>query len=258
MSPNIFQILITDSPVDDRRFSPSLTQNIASFKTIYPQASYHLYTHEEISDYLTSAFPPEVAEAYHALIPFAFKADLARYCLLYDKGGIYSDLSHLHMRAIQPASGKTLVVFRDIMGHPSWATSNALIHAVPNLPVFQRAIERIVSHHRSGYHGQSTLDVTGPYMFGRVLSEGEDWTTTQFGESRLISREPWGRANIVKMMPSGAIVALRNKDKDSSIDEMVEGHANNYARLWKKGQIWGDRSKPGLFKRRPSRHLGRP
>ena len=240
MIEHVFQILITDKSVPAQRFSNDLVRNIASLKSVYPGATYKRYENDEIVAFLEQYFPKDVSDAYHAMTPYAFKADLARYCLLHEYGGLYSDLSYLHMHPLVPEADTTLVAFRDIPEQPPWATSNAIIYAKPKVAALGRAIDRIVSNHKAQYYGLSPLDPTGPNMFGRALSDGDDWNTTVLGESRLISREKNGRVNILKILPDGKVIALRNKIFSCSIDEMVEGHANNYLDLWKAKRIWGE------------------
>lgn len=56
---------------------------------------YKFYTDEQAAAFIRAHFPPEVLEAYHALIPGALKADLFRYCVLLIYGGVYADVDVL-------------------------------------------------------------------------------------------------------------------------------------------------------------------
>jgi hypothetical protein len=56
---------------------------------------HRFYTDEESASFLSTHFPPEVREAYDALLPGAFKADLFRYCALLIYGGLYADVDIL-------------------------------------------------------------------------------------------------------------------------------------------------------------------
>ena len=96
----VFQILITEKNSKKPQILRPLENNINSLKSIYPNSEYHIYEDEEIVDVIKENFAKDVIEAYTCLIPFAFKADLARYCLLYKYGGLYSDLSYLHLGQI--------------------------------------------------------------------------------------------------------------------------------------------------------------
>lgn len=243
MISNLFQILITSNAVDEGKFSAEMRRNIASFKAVYPDAKYRLYDDPSIASLLEQHFEPDVVAAYHDLTPFAFKADLARYCLLFHFGGLYSDLSHLHLRPIEPEPDTRLLVFRDMAGHPSWATSNALIFAIAGHPALKRAIDGIVAAHKAKSYGTHPLDVTGPYFWGRMLASSGLEGRIAFGDSRVLSRDKARRDYSFKLMPGGEIVAMRNKFKNCSIAEFYEGSTNNYAQLWHNREVWGEKRK---------------
>mmetsp|Transcript_13751 Transcript_13751/g.18845 ORF Transcript_13751/g.18845 Transcript_13751/m.18845 type:complete len:94 (-) Transcript_13751:532-813(-) len=56
---------------------------------------YRFYDDEAASTFIATHFPHEVLEAYNAIKPGAFKADLFRYCTLLINGGIYADMDIL-------------------------------------------------------------------------------------------------------------------------------------------------------------------
>ncbi|MCR4265983.1 glycosyltransferase family 32 protein [Nitratireductor sp. ZSWI3] len=238
----IFQILISDRPAAEAPRSDALERNIASFRQTYPEASHHIYGDEELQDFLSESFGSEVLAAYRVMRPYAYKADLARYCLLMKFGGLYSDLSYMHVRRIEPRSRSKMVVFRDIPGHPSWSVSNAIIFAKPGSSVLDRAIQRVLAHCKSGHYGVSPLDPTGPYMFGRILAETDDWRAIEFGDSSRLNVDATGRTNIVKIMPGGEVVAIRNKTRDGTISDLVPNSGNNYNKLWRDRCVWGESS----------------
>lgn len=249
----LFQVLITDRSPEALTVTDAFQRNIESLKSTYPEAEYRRYGNDELLDFLSENFPEPVLQTYRALGPYAFKADLARYCLLFIYGGLYSDLSYLHVRPIELDAQCEMVVFRDIPGHVSWATSNAIIYAKPNSPILDRAIARVVQHFRAGYYGHFPLDPTGPYMFGRVLAETDNWTGIRFGDSPLLNVDGTGRHNIVKVMPTGEIVAIRNKTKNGQITDLVAAGGNDYIKLWTERRIWGEPEPNGLIKKLSSR-----
>ena len=79
-------------PVTKEKY-PNFSRLVESWK----QSSwdYNFYNDEDARTFLSSHFPPEVREAYDALIPGAYKADLFRYCILLIHGGIYADVDVL-------------------------------------------------------------------------------------------------------------------------------------------------------------------
>lgn len=235
---NIFQILISSPAIIPGPSLGNLERNIQSFKDAYPKANYRQFDDKGLKLFLANNFTKDVLRAYCSLRPSAFKADLARYCLLYNYGGLYSDLSYLHIRPIIVPDNTKMIVFRDIGKiHPAWSTSNAIIYSRPRHPVMQRAINRIVEYSKVKFYGNHPLEPTGPYMFGRVLADELDWSNILFGDSELINIDATGRYNIVKVMPAGEVVAFRNKTNNSSIGEFING-GDSYSDLWHDCRAW--------------------
>ena len=66
--------------------------------------------------FIAAHFERAVVDAYDALLPGAFKSDLFRYCVLFECGGIYSDLKQRLMRPLDDLVDRTedgLVLVRD-------------------------------------------------------------------------------------------------------------------------------------------------
>ena len=235
---HLFQVMIADGPPDRIERTDALNRNVESFRATYPASQYRCYFSEELVDFIFDHFGEPILQVYRALIPYAFKADLARYCLLFAHGGLYSDLAYLHSRSIDIEDVWKMVVFRDIAGHPSWATSNAIIYSEAKNPVMERAIHRVAEHCRTGFYGQHPLDPTGPYMFGRILAETPDWNSILFGDSPLLNIDQTGRPNILKVMPTGEVVAIRNKTLNGRITDLIASGGNDYRQLWEERRIW--------------------
>jgi Glycosyltransferase sugar-binding region containing DXD motif len=69
---------------------PNMSRLIESFKQ--SGWEYKFYTDDAASNFLSTHFSAQVREAYDALRPGAFKADLFRYCVLLIHGGVYADM----------------------------------------------------------------------------------------------------------------------------------------------------------------------
>ena len=88
MIKKVHQILISY----DNIISYEVKNKINHVKEVYHDFEYTLWTDKKIKNFLIQYFDQEVLDAYNTLVPFAFKADLARFCILYIYGGIYLDL----------------------------------------------------------------------------------------------------------------------------------------------------------------------
>lgn len=78
---------------DDRSKYPNMSRLTESFRK--SGWEYKFYSDDDSIAFLDAHFPPAVREAYDALIPGAFKADLFRYCVLLIYGGVYADVDIL-------------------------------------------------------------------------------------------------------------------------------------------------------------------
>ena len=111
---------------------------------------YQLYTDETARAYILDHFPSRFVDAFDALIPGAFKADLFRYLILMREGGIYADVDILLETNLDQFISPSLSFFapRDVVaefaGEP-FCLWNGLIGASPGHPFIVRAVERLVN-----------------------------------------------------------------------------------------------------------------
>lgn len=167
---NLFSILIADdAPPDPSALPPAITRNIASFREHHPDLPHRLYDQGAIRDFLRTHMEADVGWAYEQLLPYAYRADLARLCLLHEFGGLYADLSVFFHASLPVASGK-MIVFRDRAHVAPWIVSNTILGAPPRAPALEAAIRMIVAHCRTRYRGASSLCPTGPVLLGKAIA----------------------------------------------------------------------------------------
>ena len=115
-------------------------------------------------------------DAYDALRPFAFKADLARLCLLFIFGGVYADLSCFFVQKWAPYEQELkqekprLWVFRDFLSATPWDTSQSLIGAPAGHKALAKGIELICAHVKDRYYGPSPALSDRPTCFGKAVA----------------------------------------------------------------------------------------
>ena len=139
-----------------------------SWKQKNPTWKYKLFTSQDRINFLRDNFGPEVLEAYHSLVPGAFKADLFRYCLLYVKGGVYTDVDMICETSLDTWIDGELVVVRDDPMAEKWL-ANGFIASIPNRPELKHAIDsilKIVRERKEMFY----LDYTGPALWGKSVN----------------------------------------------------------------------------------------
>ena len=170
---------------------PNMSRFLESFKQ--SGWEHRFYTDDDVVAFLQMHFPPAVLEAYQALIPGAFKADLFRYCVLLIHGGVYADVDIQLESALDFSipSDVGFMVPVDEPGKPverQMCVWNGFIAAAPSHPFIAKAIETIVNQVRNRFtsvdidatfcpdpelsilHAYDTLFTAGPCMLGSSIN----------------------------------------------------------------------------------------
>ena len=110
---HVFQILITDTPIDPCDLSKPVSIAMQSVKNSFSSASHRLLQGPEIESFLAEHFDQSVLGLFRGLVPYAYKSDLARYCLLYVYGGWYVDLTLKLLTSVHVANDVDMIIFAD-------------------------------------------------------------------------------------------------------------------------------------------------
>lgn len=165
-----------------------------------------LLTDQDASQFMCTFMDGYAAHAYHALVPGAAKADLLRYCLIYEYGGIYLDIKTgakelynlIHPQDTMVISGWSslftwsqtiLRKLKIICKHTPVNGQNTIpeiqnwwIAAVPNHPLLLKVIQEVVFSieqrlHNNQLHivepnkfkGCDVHMTTGPFIYTRTI-----------------------------------------------------------------------------------------
>ena len=252
---HVHQILLVDGFGTPRRLPRFVRESAALLRTLYPGADYRLWDGNALRGFIEDNFPGEVLAAFDLLRPYAYKADLGRYCLLYQFGGLYADLSMRAVAALSPPPEIGLVAFRDYdFLSPSWsAAAVGLIWAAPKRREFEIAIDYLVRNCRDKYYGKSPLYPTGPVLFGRALaaamtekrqldSADDQW----IGTSRPVTPDA-GTKNICYVAPDNSLIAILGKSRGGDLTHLGATGTNNYNEHWHKKTVYGESVHVWLF-----------
>ena len=116
--------------------------------------------------------PREVYDAYQRLRPGAFKADLFRLCLLYEKGGVYVDCEATPyvslremMSGIELPRDRMFIAPLDRRG-----IHNGFMIASPRHPFLASCIQYIVDNVKNERYYNDDLAITGPVALSRSIN----------------------------------------------------------------------------------------
>lgn len=187
-------VLITSHAEEELTLPRIVTENMASFRAAHPDLPHVLFTMTSIRELLRDRFGRDVLSAFDTLKPFSYKADLARYCIMYQYGGVYADVSMFffrpwpsltHRDASTEVHTTNLAVFSDFGVASPWDTVNGMFAAPPRHPALARAIDMVCSHVRDRYYGPHPLCPTGPTLFGKAIA------TTCDAENLIVGTSAW-------------------------------------------------------------------
>lgn len=241
MADLISQIYITDS--DSAPLPPYFQYCVEQVKQGFTNCRHSLYNGGMLRQFIAENFGAEVLKSYDILKPYAYKADLGRYCLLYQYGGWYLDIATRVLNPINIGPEIQSLAFRDMQyaSATSYACSNTVLYAKQNDPVFERAISLIVENCNNKYYGVSTLCPTGPNVLGRAFASQGGSQSRIFGEHLLLT--PYHKLkNGAFVMPDGLIFALKKPALSGGLDMFGAIGTNNYEEIYKAGNAYSETS----------------
>ena len=239
MDARLHSIFLTpDGESGVQALPPRISTNVESFKLQHPAFTHTLYGTDSGRAFLVQHFDSDTVAAFDELVPLAYKADLLRYCLLFEHGGIYADLSLYFFAPLVEVPGSGFVhVFRDGFGTTPWITSNSILGAPPREKVFEQCIRTILQNVRDRYYGADPLCPTGPNLFGRQLA---GWVPPEMlicGETLRINRNPhvhcWAYVGA-----RGDLVAVNYKRGGAGLASLGARSNSDYNVLYARKEIY--------------------
>ena len=106
-----------------------------------PEYEYRFYDDTDQIELIKSGFGEDVLTAYNKLPPGAFRADLWRYCTLYQKGGVYADIDTVCQTGLSEILRPDDAFVVPNAGTVPHAAFNAFICCSAGHPILASAIE---------------------------------------------------------------------------------------------------------------------
>ena len=241
----VFQIFLS---TDDGSLPPVLETAIKTVQAAFPQCVHQLWRDAQVRQFIDERFGAVVRKAYDTLVPFAYKCDLARYCLLHAHGGWYVDVGVKMRATISAAENVYMIYFRDlgeVGASPFRGTCNCvtgLMYSRPQSPILQDAIDQVVANCERAFYGVSPLCPTGPVVFGRAIAKYDPDARHVVGDFMPLT-PLFPQRNLCFVLPSGSIVAEHKTmwmpaTKPGRFTEFAGSGTNDYALLWQARAVY--------------------
>ncbi|NDB86592.1 MAG: hypothetical protein EB127_28435, partial [Alphaproteobacteria bacterium] len=153
-----------------REVPVGMAEAISSWKDINSCYEHYFYDDHDSLEFIKNFYGKDVADAYLSLIPGAFKADLWRCCVLFEKGGVYVDSDMICLRPLDDFLNfdDEFVVPRDDPMSKSFLY-NAFIACTPKHKFIEKQIDSIVYNVKNKVNAYY-LDVAGPGLLGKSVN----------------------------------------------------------------------------------------
>ena len=146
-----------------------LDKTVQLMKQLNPEYTYILYDSKQRIEFISNNFDKDVLDAYNAIKPGSYKADIWKYCYLYINGGVYLDLKSVILYPIDSiiSSQTELLLLRE---RYNLGLCAGLMGTIPKHPLFKAAIDEVVLRIKNRYYGINSIDITSSTMFGYVYN----------------------------------------------------------------------------------------
>lgn len=139
----------------------SMAEAMIGHQKLNPDFYWTFFRDKECLELLKKEASPRLVYCYQKCIPGAYKADLFRYFLLWQRGGIYLDSGFISLRPLTffLKSTDTFVSAKDgIMD----GVYNAFMCATPKHPILKEVLEIAMDRIEREDYGNGPLYITGP------------------------------------------------------------------------------------------------
>jgi hypothetical protein len=228
MNVPVHQIMFTS---DRDVLSPPAAQEIRSRAGGDP---YRLWFLDDARALIRDVYGLEVLKAFDDLRPFAYKADLARYCIVNHIGGIYIDLSITDFLGFDVGEYE-FIGFRDPNNAgTSWKVGNHMFYSTKDSLILQASISECVANVQRRFYGKDPHFPTGPSVLGRAVANCSSEVRIQIGDYWWLKR----RRNKYALPGQGVIARGKVGGRYlGGVSGVPKG--NNYNVMWREKAIYG-------------------
>lgn len=233
----VHQIWITDK---SEPLSDYISKKNSDLRKMYYDHEFVLYDHKSLIRLIKDNFDKEVLFAYAKCNPYAFKADLARYCILYLYGGYYFDISicpnfrYEHTDESFILEGESV----EIDGTIHKVLDNGIMYFQnPFNNFLKSAIEKSVENILNSNYGKHPLDITGPMMLYRLdHSNIKKYPCSIINDKKVIciDEKAWFEYH------NGFSALPTIKNENSNITLFGTKGTNSYSQMWFEKNVFDE------------------
>lgn len=177
-------------------------------------------------EYIKNTKNERIIKAYEKIIPSAYKADLWRYVILNEYGGLYADFSMSFLTKYDSIIKNYEAIF--VKDYEDYGLYNAFFAVKKGNCLIKNTIDKVLSNIEKEHYGETALDITGPTTLGKCYKE-----MNNIKNGELIKNgEDLNNYFIYEHLDNSYVINKETKEK--IIKTRIENH---YSVLYKEGMI---------------------
>jgi mannosyltransferase OCH1-like enzyme len=138
-----------------------ITEPMNTIKILNPEFNIFLFNDNDCAKFIKNNYPNCVYDAYKSLIPYEYKLDLWKYCVLYKYGGIYIDNNLICITKLINFIDSNFFVGEMDYYYNKLLVYSGFIITMANNPILLLAISKIISNITNNYYGITAKYPTG-------------------------------------------------------------------------------------------------
>jgi mannosyltransferase OCH1-like enzyme len=198
---------------------------VEKLKTDNPEFEHHLYDEPKCREYIKTHFSKRILNAYDKVVPYALKADLWRYCIIYNNGGIYIDSKYYGINNFKFIQLIDKEYFCTDIIKSYGGIYNAILICKPHNPILLKSIQQFVKNAENNYYGSTPLCI-GPLMMKDFFTQ-KQIDSFPLKLEQLPNEEPYIKLNGKRIL---------QYNKKYAIDKKIQN--NHWTKYWQKKKLY--------------------
>ena len=239
MKKIVHQIAFSNAFPNDVQLTGYLLNASSKVKLSFPEYEYKIWNLAEAENFIDHFFNKSVLYAFKSLKPFAYKADLFKYCLLFIEGGWYFDLGVklLNQKVFSEITDIENLFFRGSAGwDPAWSVALSIIYSAPQQSFYLSTINDVIEVCLCQSKGVNPLDVTMS-SFGRNIAQ-YDIQGEKVVIGNILDQSNSIHKRVYHLKDYGNVAARKPGHGAGKLGVHGLSGANDYVRMWKNDNVF--------------------
>jgi len=234
--PDVIHKIFINSEMKEIPISDDISNAMNSWVTLNPGYKLKLWYGNDCRKFLIDNYDNSYVECFDNIIPYAYKTDFMRYCILYKEGGWYSDWQQRLLVPLGSLKKYSWVSCWDTTGDENIkykCMQNGFFGCYKNNKILKECILTIIKNCKDKNYGINPWFPTGPCLLGESFRKvNPEPSTVKLGYT--VNDKDDGPCFIIDSKKMIVNKCCLDVNKPATVFK----NGNNYIELWNSKQIY--------------------